>query len=179
MQLYDTIGHGYQQRRQPDPRIAAQILQGLGRATSVLNVGAGAGSYEPRDRQVIAVEPSMVMIRQRVKDAAPAVQASGTHLPFRDACVDASLAILTIHHWPDLARGLQELVNACHAHGLAVVLDVVYNHLGPEGNYFPAFGPYFTSKYKTPWGDAVNYDDAGCDGVLSYFAPRAARLLRA
>src|SRR5689334_15736890 len=109
MQLYDTIGHGYQQRRQPDPRIAGRILQALGSAGSVLNVGAGAGSYEPRDRAVIAVEPSMVMIGQRAEDAAPVVQASGSHLPLRDGCVDASLAVLTIHHWPDLPRGLGEL----------------------------------------------------------------------
>ena len=109
MELYDTIGHSYQQRRQPDPRIAAQILRALGNASSVVNVGAGTGSYEPLDRKVFAVEPSMVMIRQRAKDAAPVVQASATCLPFRDASVDASLAVLTIHHWPDVARGLQEL----------------------------------------------------------------------
>lgn len=109
MQLYDTIGQGYQQRRQPDPRIAAQILRALGNATRVINVGAGAGSYEPHDRQVIAVEPSRVMIRQRPRNAAPVVQASATALPFRDACVDAALAVLTLHHWPDLPRGLQEL----------------------------------------------------------------------
>src|SRR5262245_60611347 len=106
MELYDTIGHGYQQHRQPDPRIAARILRALGSATSVVNVGAGAGSYEPRDRKVIAVEPSLVMIRQRAGNAAPVVRASATHLPFRDASVDASLAVLTLHHWPDLPRGL-------------------------------------------------------------------------
>lgn len=109
MELYDTIGLGYQQRRQPDPRIAARILRALEDATSVVNVGAGAGSYEPRDRRLIAVEPSMVMIRQRARDAAPVVRASATDLPFRDSSVDASLAVLTIHHWPDLPRGLHEL----------------------------------------------------------------------
>jgi len=67
------------------------------------------------------------------------------------------------------ARGLQKLVDACHKKGLAVVLDVVYNHLGPEGNYLPFFGPYFTGKYKTPWGDALNFDDAWCDGVRDFF----------
>lgn len=109
MELYDTIGHGYQQLRQQDPRIAAYILQALGSATSVVNVGAGAGSYEPHDRMLIAVEPSMVMIRQRASNAAPVVRASATHLPFKDESFDASLAVLTIHHWPDLQRGLQEL----------------------------------------------------------------------
>ncbi|HEY9001552.1 MAG TPA: malto-oligosyltrehalose trehalohydrolase [Mucilaginibacter sp.] len=67
------------------------------------------------------------------------------------------------------ARGLQALVNACHQKGLAVVLDVVYNHLGPEGNYLSQFGPYFTEKYKTPWGNAINFDDAWCDGVRKFF----------
>lgn len=67
------------------------------------------------------------------------------------------------------AKALQRLVNACHEKGLAVVLDVVYNHIGPEGNYFNEYGPYFTEKYNTPWGNAVNFDDAGCDAVRHYF----------
>jgi maltooligosyltrehalose trehalohydrolase len=66
------------------------------------------------------------------------------------------------------ATALQDLVNICHLKGLAVILDVVYNHVGPEGNYLGQFGPYFTEKYKTPWGNAVNYDDAYCDGVRQY-----------
>jgi len=67
------------------------------------------------------------------------------------------------------AEGLQRLVNSCHAKGIAVILDVVYNHMGPEGNYLDAFGPYFTDKYKTPWGRALNFDDAWCDGVRRFF----------
>jgi maltooligosyltrehalose trehalohydrolase len=66
-------------------------------------------------------------------------------------------------------EALQKLVNACHEKGLAVILDVVYNHLGPEGNYLGSYGPYFTEKYKTPWGGALNFDDAWCDGVREYF----------
>ena len=66
-------------------------------------------------------------------------------------------------------KGLKHLVNACHEKGLAVVLDVVYNHMGPEGNYLGAFGPYFTDKYNTPWGNAINFDDEWCDGVRKYF----------
>jgi maltooligosyltrehalose trehalohydrolase len=66
-------------------------------------------------------------------------------------------------------KGLRELVNACHKAGLAVILDVVYNHVGPEGNYFNEFGPYFTDKYHTPWGNAINFDDAWCDEVRNYF----------
>lgn len=64
---------------------------------------------------------------------------------------------------------LQHLINACHQKGLAVILDVVYNHMGPEGNYFNDFGPYFTDKYHTPWGAAINFDDANCDPVRQYF----------
>lgn len=71
------------------------------------------------------------------------------------------------------AEGLQHLVNTCHQKGLAVILDVVYNHLGPEGNYLGLFGPYFTDKYKTPWGNAINFDDAWCDGVRNYFIENA------
>jgi maltooligosyltrehalose trehalohydrolase len=71
------------------------------------------------------------------------------------------------------AEGLQHLVNACHERGLAVVLDVVYNHLGPEGNYIGEFGPVFTQKYRTPWGDAINFDDAYCDGVRKFFIENA------
>lgn len=109
MVLYDTIGHGYRRYRRQDPRIAAQIVQALGGSSRVVNVGAGAGSYEPRDRSVVAVEPSLVMIRQRGAGAAPVVRSFANDLPFRDETFDASLAILTIHHWPDIGRGLREL----------------------------------------------------------------------
>ena len=109
MELYDSIGHGYGQRRRQDPRIAERILRALGSSESVVNVGAGAGSYEPRDRKLVAVEPSMVMIRQRPAEAPPAVRASAEDLPFRDESFDASLAVLTLHHWPDLSRGIGEL----------------------------------------------------------------------
>ncbi len=78
-----------------------------------------------------------------------------------------------VHHSYGGARGLQQLVNACHVKGLAVVLDVVYNHLGPEGNYLGAYGPYTTDKYRTPWGGAINFDDAWCDGVRKYFIENA------
>ena len=71
------------------------------------------------------------------------------------------------------AEGLQRLVDACHRKGLAVVLDVVYNHLGPEGNYLGAYGPFFTDKYHTPWGNALNFDDAWCDGVRAFFIENA------
>jgi SAM-dependent methyltransferase len=107
--LYDTIGLDYRRHRRPDPRLGEIIVRGLGQARTIVNVGAGTGSYEPTDRRVIAVEPSVVMLRQRARDAAPAVQASAVALPFRDGAFDASMAILTVHHWPDWRAGIKEL----------------------------------------------------------------------
>ena len=107
--LYDRIGRDYSARRKPDPRIAGAILRALGDAGTVVNVGAGAGAYEPIDRQVVAVEPSRTMIAQRGDGSAPVIQASATALPFRDGCFDAALAVLTVHHWPDKVVGLSEL----------------------------------------------------------------------
>jgi SAM-dependent methyltransferase len=107
--LYDRIGHGYALARRPDPRIAAAIDAALGDAASVINVGAGAGGYEPPNREVTAVEPSAEMIAQRAADAAPVVQASAEALPFDDDSFDAAMALHTVHHWPDLEAGLAEL----------------------------------------------------------------------
>jgi SAM-dependent methyltransferase len=106
---YDTIGVVYADLRKPDPRIAARIHSALGDAQRVLNVGAGAGNYEPTDREVVAVEPSAEMIRQRPADAAPVVQASAESLPFADNSFDAAMASLTVHHWGDKALGLAEM----------------------------------------------------------------------
>lgn len=107
--LYDSIGVNYAELRKPDPRIAKLIWEALGSAQSVLNVGAGTGSYEPADRIVTAVEPSDEMIRKRKPEAAKAIQASADDLPFEDKSFDAAMAILTIHHWPDKQAGLREM----------------------------------------------------------------------
>lgn len=109
MTLYDSIGHKYAEFRRPDQRIASAIDAALGDAKSVVNIGAGAGSYEPRDRTVLAVEPSEVMIRQRPPGAAPCLQGSAEALPLETASFDATMAVLTIHHWTDLERGLSEM----------------------------------------------------------------------
>ncbi|MBX9858159.1 MAG: class I SAM-dependent methyltransferase [Sphingomonas sp.] len=106
---YDSIGLNYAALRLPDPRIAAMIVDALGPGETVLNVGAGTGSYEPLDRQVTAVEPSATMIAQRVPSAAVVVQASAESLPFDDDSFDASMAVLTVHHWRDIAAGLGEM----------------------------------------------------------------------
>ena len=108
-QTYDRIGASYRQTRREDPRLAQRIVEALGNAGSVLNVGAGTGSYEPRDRAVVAVEPALTMIRQRPSGAAPTVRAMAEALPFRDSAFGAGLAVLTIHHWQDWEKGLKEL----------------------------------------------------------------------
>ena len=108
MAVYDRIGVTYAETRRPDPRIDAAIRAALGGARSVVNVGAGSGSYEPPET-VLAVEPSEVMIAQRPAGLAPAVQATAEAIPLSDGAVDAALAVLTIHHWPDLARGFAEM----------------------------------------------------------------------
>ena len=107
--VYDRIGSRYATTRRPDPRIAAAIAVALGDARTVVNVGAGAGAYEPADRAVVAVEPSGTMIAQRPPRAAPCIQGVAEQLPFRDRSLDASLGVLTIHHWADRAAGLGEL----------------------------------------------------------------------
>jgi SAM-dependent methyltransferase len=107
--LYDSIGKTYARHRRPDPRIARVIVDALADARAVVSVGAGTGSYEPGDRRVVAVEPSRVMIDQRVPGAPPVVQGVAEHLPFPDNAFDAAVAILTVHYWPDAAAGLNEM----------------------------------------------------------------------
>jgi SAM-dependent methyltransferase len=117
--IYDGIGRVYARHRRPDPRIAAQIERALGGARTVVDVGAGTGSYEPDDRRVVAVEPSFVMTAQRAVGAAPVVRAVAEHLPFSDGAFDAAMAVLTIHHWSNPEAGLREMTRV--ARGVAVL----------------------------------------------------------
>ncbi len=136
-QLFDKIGLGYRDYRRPDPRLAAAITRALNRTDTVVNVGAGAGSYEPSDRAVVAVEPAMTMIRQRHAGSAPVVQASATDLPFRDAGFAAALAVLTVHHWPDRARGLEELARVARQRVVVVTWDPSSFGFWLTDDYFP------------------------------------------
>lgn len=120
---YDRLGRGYSRVRQPDPRIAARIDAALGEAQTVLNIGAGTGSYEPEGRAVTAVEPSAEMIGQRPPGSAPVVQASAEDLPFADRSFDASLAVLTVHHWADLGAGLAEMRRVSRERIVIVTFD--------------------------------------------------------
>jgi SAM-dependent methyltransferase len=137
-QLYDAIGVGYERYRRADPRIAAAIMRALGEAETIVNVGAGTGSYEPVDRPVVAVEPSLAMIRQRQAGGTPVVQASATHLPFRDGVFAAALAVLTVHHWPDPRRGLLELARVARQRLVIVTWDPATTGFWLVEDYFPA-----------------------------------------
>jgi SAM-dependent methyltransferase len=131
---YDTIGLNYADLRKPDPRIGAMIHAALGPARTVLNVGAGAGSYEPVDRVVTAVEPSLEMIKQRRADAALVIQGLAEELPFADGSFEASMAVLTVHHWSDQGAGLRELQRVTS--GPVVILT-----------YDPAFRGFWLADY--------------------------------
>jgi SAM-dependent methyltransferase len=122
---YDVIGHGYAAYRRPDPRIAAVVHAALGDARTVLNVGAGTGSYEPTDRPVLAVEPSTAMAQQRPEHLPPAVRAVAESLPLADQCVDASMAVMTIQHWTDWRRGLAELRRVTRRRIVLVTIDAL------------------------------------------------------
>ena len=122
--LYDDIGRTYSRARQSDPRIAAAIENAIEGCQSILNVGAGAGSYEPKSRAVIAVEPSRTMIAQRATGSAPVVQARAESLPFADASFDAVVGILTVHHWQDQPRGFSECARVARSRVVFLTIDI-------------------------------------------------------
>ncbi len=144
--LYDVIGRTYAVGRRSDPRIAAQLWAALGDAETVLNVGAGTGSYEPIDRDVTAVEPSAVMRKQRPAGAAPCVAASAEALPFADRTFDAAMAVLTDHHWRDPIAGLREMQRVAHR----VIVFQWDNTALPDywlvRDYVPEFGVAATQR---------------------------------
>lgn len=134
--LYDLIGIDYADLRKPDLRIAQRIDEALGQARRVLNVGAGAGSYEPENRHVTAVEPSATMIAQRPESATEVVQAIAEALPFRDHSFEASMAILTIHHWSDQEQGLREMCRVTSGPLVIVTFDPAFRGFWLT-DYFP------------------------------------------
>lgn len=149
---YDRIGLNYSDLRKPDPRIAAPIEAALGDSTRILNVGAGAGSYEPAGRDVTAVEPSIEMIRQRKVPAAAVVQARAESLPFADRSFDAAMAILTIHHWSDQGRGLAEIRRVTRGPIVLLTFD-------------PAFRGFWLADYIP---GLVTLDEAQMPGMSDY-----------
>lgn len=137
MITYDTIGATYAITRRPDPRIGALIGAALGDARSVINVGAGTGSYEP-PQTVLAVEPSSVMSRQRPAGAAPVVQARAEALPAADGAADAAMALLTVHHWADLEAGVAELRRVARRRVVILTWDqLVFREFWLLSEYLP------------------------------------------
>ena len=149
---YDSIGIDYSRLRKPDSRIAAAIGRALGSARTIINVGAGTGSYEPADRPVTALEPSMAMIRQRPAGAAPVVQGRAEAMPFEDGSFDAAMALLTVHHWSDTASGMAEMRRV--ARGPIVILT-----------FDPAFRGFWLTDYVP---ELVALDDAQMPAIADY-----------
>jgi SAM-dependent methyltransferase len=135
--LYDKIGEQYDRYRRTDPRIERLIIESLSGASSVVNVGAGTGSYEPVDRNLTAVESSTTMILQRKSKKVPIVQASANNLPFRDKTFDASLAILTVHHWPNPKKGLREMIRVAMDRVVILTWDPASSGFWLVNDYFP------------------------------------------
>lgn len=125
MAIYDRIGENYTDVRRPDPRIARQIRDAIGDASSLVNVGAGAGAYEPADLEVVAVEPSARMIGQRRSSAARVLQARAEDLPFPDNSFDVALAVLTVHHWDDWPAGLAHMQRVARRRVVILTWDPV------------------------------------------------------
>lgn len=148
--LYDRIGHGYSNHRRPDPRISALIRRALGNCDSVVNVGAGTGSYEPEGGRVIAVEVSETMIRQRPVNSAPAVRASAMALPFRNHAFSAAMAILTIHHWSDRDRGVRELKRVAKDRVVILTWEPPQTPFWLMSDYLPHFLEYDRKTFP-PW----------------------------
>ncbi|MCP4382711.1 MAG: methyltransferase domain-containing protein, partial [Hyphomicrobiales bacterium] len=143
--LYDTIGRNYADVRRPDPRIAQQIEAALGDAETILNVGAGAGSYEPPDRRVTAVEPSATMIAQRAPSDAAVVRASAEALPFADNAFDAAMAVLTIQHWSDKKKGVAQMRRVTRGTIVFLTYDPSFRDLWLF-DYFPGLAPLDRGK---------------------------------
>ncbi|OLT01941.1 MerR family transcriptional regulator [Pseudonocardia sp. CNS-004] len=138
MTVYDRIGRGYATTRGPDPRIAAQVVAALGGMTSVVNVGAGTGSYEPAET-IVAVEPSSTMIAQRPAGTAACVRGTAEALPLSSGSVDAALAVLTVHHWTDVEAGIAELRRVARKRVVILTWDQrVFREFWLVREYLPA-----------------------------------------
>jgi SAM-dependent methyltransferase len=149
--LYDRIGRTYKTTRHPDPRIAAAIWSALDDARTVLNVGAGAGSYEPVDRELVALEPSPVMIAQRPPDAARVVQGRAEELPFEDGSFDAVMAVLSDHHWSDRRRGFRECQRVARNRVVLFNADPAEADLfWLTSEYMPEFLQLIPARYRAP-----------------------------
>ncbi len=182
---YERIGRGYANVRRADERIARIVGDALGDATSVVNVGAGAGSYEPVDRRVLAVEPSAQMRSQRPRDAAPCLAGSAEQIPLRDRDVDAAMAIYSDFHWEDRRRGIEELRRVSRRRVVMLTVDRdVSERYWLFRDYFPQANRIFgsidevTCCFPTPPRVMPVPIPADCtDGFVHAFWKRPAVLL--
>jgi SAM-dependent methyltransferase len=147
---YSAFAVDYANVRRPDPRIGAQLAAALGSARTVINVGAGTGSYEPTDRDVVAVEPSAEMRSKRGLSLPPAIDAVAEALPFDDDTFDAALAVLTVHHWPDLEAGLAELRRVTRAPVVIMTADPAALADLWVSDYSPEFHDEEARRYPSP-----------------------------
>jgi SAM-dependent methyltransferase len=146
---YDQLGKGYMARRRPDPRLEAAIHGALGDARSVINVGAGAGAYEPHDRAVLALEPSETMIRQRPAGAALCVQGVAEEIPAAAGAFDCAMAVLTLHHWTDWRRGLKELRRVARR-VVIVTFDPEESNFWLADDYLPELLAVDRARFPSP-----------------------------
>lgn len=159
MTRYDAIGHRYATRRREDPRFVARIEAALGDAKTVVNVGAGTGSYEPKERTVYAVEPSHVMAAQR-PEARPAIRGVATDLPFHDQSVDAAMTVLSLHHWyPDQEKGMREMCRVARSSVVIVTFDAtICAKMWLMADYFPEVRDLDLKIFPSP-DDIVSWLD--------------------
>ncbi len=149
--IYDRIGQSYSVTRRTDPRLASVIWEALGDAGSVVNVGAGAGAYEAADRDVVAVEPSAVMIAQRPPEAEPVVRAQAEALPFADGSFDGAMAVLSDHHWRDRRQGLRELRRVARRRVVLFNADpALADRFWLTSEYLPEFLELIPDRYRAP-----------------------------
>ncbi|GJM78508.1 hypothetical protein HMSSN139_10040 [Paenibacillus sp. HMSSN-139] len=148
---YDKHGTNYAGYRRTDPRIERQVLEALGQANTIINVGSGTGSYEPKDRYVVAVEPSAVMRGQRLaRGAVPAVNAWAEALPFDDRAFDAGMAMVTVHHWLDIHKGLRELRRVVRGNVVVLTFDPDALDSFWNAEYFPELLEAERRRYPKP-----------------------------
>ena len=189
MEIYDSIGGGYARHRQPDSRIAQSIRAAIGDVRTLVNVGAGAGSYEPNGVAVTAVEPAWRMLAQRKRGAAPALRAVAERLPFRDACFDVALGVLTAHHWRDLGAGLREMVRVARERVVIFTWDPEHPGFWLTRDYFPEILAWDRSafpsidRFKAHLADVrvevVPVPAHCCDGFLGAYWKRPSAYLDA
>lgn len=147
---YDKYGQQYSGHRQTDPRIAEFVFKELAESTTILNVGAGSGSYEPDNKYVVAVEPSIVMRNQRIaNNKVPAINAKADSLPFDDDSFDTSMAMVTVHHWPDIKKGLSELKRVSRKKVVIMTFDPDRLDHFWNAEYFPEVIEIEKKRYPT------------------------------